>query len=285
MFRAFLPENWDAAYQFLLQKPFYNFDLIGKFLEYKENPNALNQLMRVSQHASGTGSKTAASNIGGVLYKSSYILCSFLRADSFSDFAQYISQCSRFLAIQGPYPFMRQLTNEIRYLEKFATVWRHLKILAVHRQAAANFQITDGDFSLQFAKPQHLQQIAIMEQQLYKQEIPSESQPPFSIFLESIYNEIQQKKIYVYEVDGQVVFKLNARTILDYSIIESVFTIPEFRRRGLAKRGMEAICSLLFQQGVRSVFLKANQKNAAAQALYKGLGFEPSGETLSLHFN
>lgn len=70
--------------------------------------------------------------------------------------------------------------------------------------------------------------------------------------------------------------------------ILTVGTDPAYRRRGLARRLMEALLAAARSRGAREVFLEVRAGDEGAQALYRGLGFtrvglrrnyyQPSGE-------
>jgi GNAT superfamily N-acetyltransferase len=57
--------------------------------------------------------------------------------------------------------------------------------------------------------------------------------------------------------------------------IHSVYTEPEFRRRGIAKQLMETMVAWCRSQGFRSISLHASDQG---RPLYEGLGFQPASE-------
>lgn len=59
----------------------------------------------------------------------------------------------------------------------------------------------------------------------------------------------------------------------DLLVVESVLTDPAERRRGHARACLAALFGWAAGQGVRSVALQVMRENAAALALYRGLGF------------
>jgi ribosomal protein S18 acetylase RimI-like enzyme len=62
--------------------------------------------------------------------------------------------------------------------------------------------------------------------------------------------------------------------------IVQVATDPQLRRRGLARRLVEFVCASAAEAGAREVTLVVDERNAAARALYDGLGFTLRGELL-----
>jgi len=57
--------------------------------------------------------------------------------------------------------------------------------------------------------------------------------------------------------------------------IHNMYTEPELRRRGVARRLMETVLAWCRSQGFNSVFLHASEQG---RPLYQGLGFQPSNE-------
>lgn len=56
-------------------------------------------------------------------------------------------------------------------------------------------------------------------------------------------------------------------------LLQGVYTWPEWRRRGLAAAGVASLCRAAFDEGATHVQLSVVEGNAAARALYVGLGF------------
>jgi len=57
--------------------------------------------------------------------------------------------------------------------------------------------------------------------------------------------------------------------------VVNMYTEPEHRRRGLARRLMDAMLAWCRERGMRSLYLHASDDG---RALYEGLGFEPTNE-------
>lgn len=60
--------------------------------------------------------------------------------------------------------------------------------------------------------------------------------------------------------------------------ILSVGVLPSCRRRGIARALMEEALRRLYREGTAALLLEVDGGNAAALALYRGLGFEQVGE-------
>ena len=55
-----------------------------------------------------------------------------------------------------------------------------------------------------------------------------------------------------------------------------VATAPAARRRGVARRVTAALLAWGAAEGARTAYLQVAEENAAARALYAGLGFRPA---------
>ena len=63
----------------------------------------------------------------------------------------------------------------------------------------------------------------------------------------------------------------------DEAEVFNVAVNPGFRRRGIARRLMELCLEEAGRRGTKRVLLEVRQSNAAARALYSGLGFQVLG--------
>ena len=80
--------------------------------------------------------------------------------------------------------------------------------------------------------------------------------------------------------DGNAVGFNQVLTTPEYKVIDLICTAANYRRRGVARAVVEA----MFEPGLKTrVGSQAN--NAAADAFYKSLGFEPVGTSLCLHWH
>jgi ribosomal protein S18 acetylase RimI-like enzyme len=68
-------------------------------------------------------------------------------------------------------------------------------------------------------------------------------------------------------------------------LIQGVYTWPEVRRRGYARRGMDSIIREAFASGASHVQLAVVDGNEPAAALYHELGFEPFAELRTILFS
>lgn len=83
---------------------------------------------------------------------------------------------------------------------------------------------------------------------------------------------------FVCEIDGAAVCAVIACTAADEADIECIYTLTEYRRRGLAKQVLEHALEKLRQAGISRVFLEVRADNAPALKLYESMGFTRAGE-------
>ena len=60
----------------------------------------------------------------------------------------------------------------------------------------------------------------------------------------------------------------------------NVYTVPGFRRRGIARMLVTALMDEARQRGVTEISLDATE---AGRPLYRALGFQDNGEGMTLH--
>ena len=78
---------------------------------------------------------------------------------------------------------------------------------------------------------------------------------------------------YIAQINGVNVGFITATAVQDFADIESVFTHPDYRKKGIAK-GLVAILEKdLKSQGVVKVLLEVRITNKQATALYNSCGF------------
>ncbi|HVP28681.1 MAG TPA: GNAT family N-acetyltransferase [Myxococcota bacterium] len=89
----------------------------------------------------------------------------------------------------------------------------------------------------------------------------------------------------VVEEDGRVAFVAYADVRRPEGwLLQGVYTWPEYRRRGLARIGVGALCRSAADAGADHVQLTVVEGNVAAEGLYAGLGFAPVGRVRTLLF-
>ncbi|MDX1649443.1 MAG: GNAT family N-acetyltransferase [Myxococcota bacterium] len=68
-------------------------------------------------------------------------------------------------------------------------------------------------------------------------------------------------------------------------LLQGVYTWPEWRRRGLGREGVAALCRRAFEAGAAHVQLAVVEGNVAAERLYVSLGFRPFARLRTLLFS
>ncbi len=68
-------------------------------------------------------------------------------------------------------------------------------------------------------------------------------------------------------------------------LVQGVYTWPEARRRGFARRGMDSILREAFAMGAAHVQLAVVEGNVRASTLYRHLGFEPFSELRTILYH
>jgi RimJ/RimL family protein N-acetyltransferase len=87
-------------------------------------------------------------------------------------------------------------------------------------------------------------------------------------------------------VDGRVVFVAYADVRRGQGwLIQGVYTWPDVRRQGYARKGMEALLHEAFASGASHVQLAVVAGNERASSLYDKLGFEPFAELRTILFH
>lgn len=84
-------------------------------------------------------------------------------------------------------------------------------------------------------------------------------------------------RCWVAELDGQVVGMIVVWLIGDEAHVATLATLPDFRRRGIAKQLLSYALQHLMREGARSSFLEVRESNLAAQALYRMFGYTETG--------
>ncbi|HIR53947.1 MAG TPA: ribosomal protein S18-alanine N-acetyltransferase [Candidatus Onthovicinus excrementipullorum] len=98
--------------------------------------------------------------------------------------------------------------------------------------------------------------------------------------LESIRAGFQNETdlFYIAEADGTTTGYLGLSRVLDECYLYNLAVHPRYRRRGIARQLLGRACEEMFASGASFVSLEVRTSNAAAIALYSGMGFRRAGE-------
>lgn len=96
---------------------------------------------------------------------------------------------------------------------------------------------------------------------------------------ESLYKELKNKFAHylVIEINGNIVGYGGMWIYLGEAHVTNIAVEPEFRRRGLARILMQSMMKLAAENKASCMSLEVRERNIAAQALYKSLGFKKEG--------
>ncbi|WP_070121688.1 ribosomal protein S18-alanine N-acetyltransferase [Bacillus marinisedimentorum] len=97
---------------------------------------------------------------------------------------------------------------------------------------------------------------------------------------ESFYNEVeinQFAKYLVLELNGSVIGYCGLWIIIDEGHITNIAVLPEYRGRKFGEKLLRYALALARGQGANTVTLEVRASNAAAQNLYRKLGFQEGG--------
>ena len=85
--------------------------------------------------------------------------------------------------------------------------------------------------------------------------------------------------------EGQIAAYGGMMTVLDEGQVTNIATHPDFRRRGAAKRVVEALADYGRANGIESIYLEVRKSNNAAISLYEVCGFFAIGERKKFYSN
>jgi RimJ/RimL family protein N-acetyltransferase len=97
--------------------------------------------------------------------------------------------------------------------------------------------------------------------------------------------QIEERRSWVWEEDGRVLFKAEASAWTDRAVqLQQVWVDPDLRGRGYAKRGLADLCGVLLRS-TPAVCLFVRPENDVAIRLYESLGMRRVGAYRSLIFS
>jgi ribosomal protein S18 acetylase RimI-like enzyme len=100
-----------------------------------------------------------------------------------------------------------------------------------------------------------------------------------------VEEECRDGHTYLWRDDAGLCFRASVSALTsDAAQVSGVYTPPERRRQGLARRGLSELCARLLERS-RSVCLFVNDFNEAALALYHGIGFEDRARWCSYFYD
>ena len=80
-----------------------------------------------------------------------------------------------------------------------------------------------------------------------------------------------------YREEGILLGYAGMLAVLDEADVTNVAVLPEYRRRGIARRLVEALIEEARGRGITRLHLEVRESNTAARTLYESLGFVTDG--------
>ena len=94
----------------------------------------------------------------------------------------------------------------------------------------------------------------------------------------------KSNRFFVADVDGKTVGYMGLSVSIDEGYILNVATLPDYRRRGIAKALVGHVINIYNNQ-LRFLTLEVRPSNTAALKLYENFGFEKVGERKNYYRN
>jgi uncharacterized protein len=172
------------------------------------------------------------------------------------------------------------------------SLWRHLshhyQEPTVLRLSQPVYLLDDLDEPLDLnrvrrARPSDLDQLAPACAAMHREEIGIDplARDAFG-YRQRIRELIEQGRSFVWFHEDRIAFKCEISAESDAAVqLMGVWTAPNLRGRGFARRGLAEVCGHVFRNG-RDVTLFVNDFNLPARRLYDGLGFRQIGENRAL---
>lgn len=115
----------------------------------------------------------------------------------------------------------------------------------------------------------HVGRIAALETRCFSDPWPE------AAILPELTNELS---LWLVAVSGEEVLGyVGSQTVLQESDMMNLAVAPEYRRQGIARALVTALCRALAEQGSRCLTLEVRASNEAAIRLYASMGFAPVG--------
>lgn len=78
--------------------------------------------------------------------------------------------------------------------------------------------------------------------------------------------------------DGTVLGYVGSQSVLDSADMMNIAVHPDHRRKGIAQKLIDKLCSALTEKGICHLMLEVRVSNAPAASLYEKLGFAVAGK-------
>lgn len=100
-----------------------------------------------------------------------------------------------------------------------------------------------------------------------------------------VEEECRDGHTYLWRERGELRFRASVSAVTaDAAQVSGVYTPPEHRNQGVARRGLSELCARLLERS-REICLFVNDFNGSALSLYRRLGFRPRAPWTSLFYD
>jgi predicted GNAT family acetyltransferase len=102
------------------------------------------------------------------------------------------------------------------------------------------------------------------------------------LFRARIETRLKKNRDFIYRSDGHFCFKASVSALAEQGgQLEGIYTLPNFRRQGLALSGTSSMTAWILQRAERALLL-VNKDNAAAKKIYEALGYKIDHESRTI---
>lgn len=172
----------------------------------------------------------------------------------------------------GPRALLDPLWARLTTLGLGARLSRAQLVYAVER---AQFTPAAAPLAIETATERHLEELVTTSAAMAREEAQDD---PYArnptMFRERLRARLLRGRDFVHVEAARVVWKGNvaAMSTVCGGQLEGIYTVPSARRRGLGRAGTSSLTRWVLDRASRASLL-VNADNAAARALYEGLGF------------
>ncbi len=131
------------------------------------------------------------------------------------------------------------------------------------------------DIKLATATTRILDALCEIEKQCFEQEAFTKQQLEYLI---TDYSTIGLTAIVNGEIAGFAIARVNIRRNMTFGHILTVDVAPAYQRKGIAKKMLQQIETILRERGIKECRLEVRENNVAALNLYKKLGYTEKGK-------
>ena len=174
---------------------------------------------------------------------------------------------------------------EIIKQEKLTEYIYHVMIINDKKDFLPPDNTADSSFIIRKPEISDIRKLLPLQEMYEKEEVlPSESLFDPVLAKKYIQNSVKNRISVICENSGRIISKANTNGDgINFSQIGGVFTLPDFRNRGIGKKVTGKLVEKVIEQGKKpSLFVK--QSNLPAAAVYRKLGFTTTSAFKIIYF-